>query len=70
MPIHSNINDIIDFYKARVGSSIIIENKYSFIVFLYVFFIYFDMQFWETFIWTPTIVCENCKIVKKGIWHV
>jgi hypothetical protein len=28
------------------------------------------MQFWETFIWTPTIVCENCKIVKKGIWHV
>ncbi len=43
--IHSNINDIIDFYRACVGSSIIIENKYSHIVFLYVFFIYFDMQF-------------------------
>jgi hypothetical protein len=63
MPIYSNINDIIDFYTACVGSSITIENKYSLIVFLYVFFIYFDMQFWETFIWTPTIVCENCKIV-------
>ncbi len=45
MSIHSNINDIIDFNRACVGSSIIIENKYSLIVFLYVFFIYFDMQF-------------------------
>jgi hypothetical protein len=42
MLIHSNINDIIDFYRACVGSSIIIENKYSHIVFLYVFFIYFE----------------------------
>jgi hypothetical protein len=68
--MHSNINDIIDFYRACVGSSIIIENKYSLIVFLYVFFIYFDMQCWETFIWTLTIVCGNCKIIKKGLWHV